>query len=196
MTTRLRTAAFAVAMTAIPGAAFAHTGAGEAHGFLHGFVHPVGGLDHVLAMIAVGLFAARLGGRALWLVPASFVLMMVAGAGWSLAGYGLSFVEAGIAFSVVALGLALAIGRTLPDGIAAALVGGFAVFHGYAHGAEIPADVSGLSYGTGFVLATVLLHLTGIALWLGVGRFADGRILRVGGAAIAVAGGALFSGYL
>lgn len=196
MTTRLKTAAWAAAMAAVPDMAFAHSGAGDVHGFLHGFAHPVGGLDHVLAMVAVGLLAARLGGRSLFLVPASFVLMMIAGAGWALAGHGLSFVEAGIALSVVALGLALAVGRSLPGGIAAALAGVFAVFHGYAHGAEIPADISGVSYGAGFTLATVLLHLAGIALALGVGRLADGRILRLGGAAIAVAGGAIVSGYL
>jgi urease accessory protein len=196
MIPKLRAAACAAVLVAMPGAAFAHPGAGDAHGFLHGFAHPVGGLDHVLAMVAVGLFAARLGGRALWLVPASFVLMMVAGAAWALAGHGLSFVEAGIALSVVAFGLVLALGRSLPDGIAAALVGVFAVFHGYAHGAEIPADASGFAYGAGFVLATALLHASGIVLSLGVGRLADGRILRLSGAAIAMAGGAILSGYL
>jgi len=189
-------AACAAAMAAMPGAALAHTGAGEAHGFLHGFAHPAGGLDHVLAMVAAGVLAACLGGRARWLVPAVFVLMMVAGAAWALAGFELSFVEAGIALSVVASGLALAIRPNVPAGIAAALAGIFAVFHGYAHGAEIPADVSGFAYGAGFVLATALLHLTGIALWLGAGQAADGAVIRLGGAAIAVAGAAIFGGYL
>lgn len=191
-------AAWAAATILAPATAWAHPhhGAGDAHDFLHGFTHPVSGLDHILAMVAVGLLAAWLGGRALWLLPAAFVAMMVAGAGWALAGFGLSFVEAGIALSVVAFGAALALGWRPAAGIAAAVVGVFAIFHGYAHGAEIPPGVSGSGYGAGFVLGTALLHAAGIALWLGLARLADERALRLGGAAIAVAGTAILGGYL
>lgn len=191
-----------VAATAVllaPGAALAHVGVGDAHGFAHGFGHPVGGADHALAMVAVGLFAAVLGGRALWAVPAAFVLTMAVGGLVGISGFELPFVEIGIALSVVVLGLAVAFRVHLPTLAAMALVGVFAIFHGFAHGAEMPADASGLGYALGFMLATALLHGVGVALGLGLGRTPErggGLVLRAGGGAMALAGVAILAGVI
>src|SRR4051812_14841148 len=114
-------------------AAQAHTGVGSTAGLAHGFVHPLGGIDHLLVMVAVGLFAAHLGGRALWLVPLSFISMIVIGGAFGMAGIGPPFVEIGIGLSVVVLGVAVACGFHLPTTAAMALVGLFAIFHGHAH---------------------------------------------------------------
>ena len=190
-------AAFAVALA--PAIASAHTGIGATTGFLHGFWHPIGGIDHVLAMVAVGLFAAQLGGRALWAVPATFVAIMAAGGTLGMAGVALPAVEVGIALSVLVLGLVVLAGRRWPLGLAMALVAVFAVFHGHAHGSEMPVDASGLSYGLGFMLATALLHLAGIGLGIGLGRLAateGGRLIQASGAAIALAGVVLLAGAL
>lgn len=179
--------------------AAAHTGVGATAGMVHGFVHPVGGLDHVLAMVAVGLFAYLLGGRALWLVPAAFVAMMAVGGGLGMAGVAVPFVEIGIALSVVVIGGMVAFGRSLPVALAMAVVGGFAVFHGLAHGAEMPATASGLAYGAGFVTATALLHGGGLLAAFGLARLSGthgGRLARAGGGAMAVAGVALLGGVL
>jgi len=180
-------------------AAEAHTGAGGASGLSHGFLHPLGGLDHILAMVGVGLLGFVLGGRARWLVPASFVVMMAAGGALGLAGVGLPFVETGIALSVVAIGGALAFGASMPLSLAAALAGGFAVFHGFAHGAEMPAAVSGLAYGLGFMAATALLHAAGLGLGFGLAKAAranSGRLARAGGALLGLSGLALLGGAL
>ena len=187
-----------LAAVAAPVPALAHVGAGEAHGFMHGFVHPIGGLDHVLAMVAVGAFAVRLGGRAVWLVPAAFVAMMAVGGLAGMEGIQLPFVETGIALSVVVLGLAVAFQWNLPVAAASALVGLFAVFHGHAHGSEMPVDASGPSYAIGFMLATALLHVVGIGLGLAVGRIGTRSklALQASGGAMALAGVALLSGYL
>ncbi len=178
--------------TLLPGAAFAHTGAGHTHGFVHGFLHPVGGLDHLLAMIAVGLFAAYLGGRALWLVPATFVGVMALGGLLGVSGVALPYVEVGIALSVIVLGALVALRLQFPVALAMTIVGVFAVFHGYAHGAELPEAASGLAYGIGFMIATALLHLAGIAVGLGFTESRTGtfgrRIVQAGGGAIALAG--------
>ena len=177
-------------------AASAHPAAGAAGGFAHGFGHPLGGLDHLLAMLAVGVLAAHLGGRALWLVPASFMAMMVAGGALAMAAVGLPLVEIAIAASLVALGGALALGRSVPLAAAASLAGFFALFHGHAHGAEMPAAASGLAYGAGFVMATVALHGAGLALGLGLGRIgkAGPRLASLGGGAMALAGVAILAG--
>ncbi len=169
MSTRLNSlrAAAAVVATLLPTAAWAHVGHGSTVGFVHGFVHPVTGIDHVLAMVAVGLFAANLGGRALWAVPLSFVSVMAVGGALGVAGIAIPFVEAGIAISVIVLGLAVALRWQWPVAAAMALVGVFAIFHGHAHGAEMPVDASGLEYGLGFMLATALLHVVGIGLGIG-----------------------------
>lgn len=149
-----------------PTAAFAHTGHGDTSGFWHGFLHPIGGLDHVLAMLAVGVFAYALGGRALWLVPLSFVGMMGAGFLLGVSGISLPFAELVIALSGLVIGGAAVFGRRMPIAAAMSLVGAFAVFHGIAHGAEMPADAASLDYALGFVAATLLLHATGIAATL------------------------------
>jgi len=180
-------------------AAEAHTGAGGTAGFAAGFVHPLGGLDHLLAMVGVGLFASFLGGRALWLVPAAFVAMMAAGGALGVAGVGLPFVETGIALSIVVIGGLLAFGGTLPLALALGLVGFFAVFHGHAHGAEMPAAASGLTYGLGFLAATTLLHGAGLALGFGLNQAAGAasrRLARAGGALLGLSGLAILGGVL
>ena len=196
---RLSAPVAALAVALAPAIASAHTGIGRAAGFLHGFWHPVGGIDHVLAMVAVGLLAAQLGGRALWAVPATFVAVMATGGALGMAGVALPAVEVGIALSVLVLGLLVLAGRRWPLGLAMALVAVFAVFHGHAHGSEMPVDASGLSYGLGFMLATALLHLAGIGLGIGLGRLAateGGRLIQASGAAIALAGVVLLAGAL
>jgi urease accessory protein len=182
-----------------PGLAFAHTGIDHGAGFFHGLAHPVGGLDHILAMVAVGVFAFVLGGRALWLVPLSFVGAMVAGFALGLAQVQLPFVELAIAFSSVAIGGAAALGRPMPVGAAMALVGVFAIFHGHAHGAEMPLAAGGLAYALGFIAATALLHLAGIAAAFGVARLSarfGKTTARLAGAAFALGGVGVLAGWL
>jgi urease accessory protein len=191
--------ALTIAALLITSTAQAHTGVGDTNGFVHGFTHPISGVDHILAMLAVGLFAAHLGDRALWLVPLSFVSMMTVGGAFGMAGVDLPFVEIGIGLSVVVLGLAVAWGFHIPTAAAMALVGFFAIFHGHAHGAEMPESASGLAYGVGFVLATATLHAGGIGLGLSVGRMSEAygnRILQITGSAMALAGIAISIGYL
>jgi urease accessory protein len=173
--TALRIGALFVALA--PTMAFAHPGHDGA-GLVDGFLHPLGGVDHIVAMVAVGLLAARLGGRALWLVPASFVAAMAAAGLAGMAGVGLPYVEAGITLSVVVLGAVVALRLTMPVAAAMALVAFFAVFHGYAHGIEMPETASGLAYGAGFVAATALLHGIGIGLGL---TLAGGRLRATAG---------------
>jgi len=189
------------ALTAVialaPTAAMAHTGHGDASGFMHGFIHPVGGLDHVLAMVTVGLFAYQLGGRARLLVPASFVLVMALGGMLAMAGMTVPFVETGIALSVLVLGGIVALRLNAPVAIAMGLVGLFAIFHGYAHGAEMPVDASGAAYAAGFLAATALLHAAGLATGALISRIAAtrGRLAyQLGGGAVALAGIALLAG--
>ena len=192
-----RSAALAGALALVPSLATAHTGLGHVDGFAHGFAHPLGGLDHVLAMVMVGLFASQLGGRARWLVPASFVSVMVLGGMFGIAGIGVPFVELGIGLSIVVLGVVVAYNFQAGLTAAMALVGFFAVFHGYAHGAEMPESVSGLAYGLGFVLATATLHAAG----LGFGLLLDGKggakgalLVRSLGAVASVAGVGVVTG--
>ena len=198
MRTALKLGALTLVGALLPTAALAHTGIGAAGGFAHGFWHPVGGFDHVLAMVAVGAFAVRLGGRAVWLVPAAFVAMMAVGGLAGMERIRLPFVETGVALSVVVLGLAVALQWKLPVAAASALVGLFAIFHGHAHGSEMPIDASGLAYAAGFMLATASLHVAGIGLGLAAGRIgARSRLaLQASGGAMALAGVALLSGYL
>jgi len=191
--------ALLVFLTLLPTAALAHVGIGDTSGFAHGFSHPLGGIDHVLAMVAVGVFAAHLGGRALWLVPLTFVLVMALAGLIGMAGVALPFVEMGIGLSVVVFGLTIAFQLSLPPVAAMALVGFFAIFHGYAHGAEMPDTASGLAYGAGFVTATALLHAFGIGLGLHIGhasRVYGRRMVQIGGTAMALAGIAILSGIL
>ena len=185
-----------VATLALVAPASAHIVAGEPGGFAHGLMHPLGGIDHVLAMIAVGLLAARLGGRALWPVPLSFVAMMAVGGALGLVGIGLPLVEIAVGLSVVVLGLAVALRLHLPTAAAMMLVGLFAVFHGHAHGAEMPAAAAALPYAAGFVLATALLHAVGIALGLVAGRRGGVRLVQAAGSAMAAVGVAILAGYV
>lgn len=190
LTNLLRGGAVALGTLLVPAVAFAHPGH-EALGFAAGVAHPLSGLDHVLAMALVGVFAWQLGGRALWLVPATFVAMMVAGGALGAMGIGLPLVEIGIAASVVALGAAVALRLRLPTAVAMIAVGLFAVFHGHAHGTEMPETAAGLAYGAGFVLSTVLLHLAGIAGSVLLGSL-NTKVVRAGGGLAAIAGLALF----
>lgn len=176
----------------LPQAALAHPGHG-ASGLETGFLHPLAGADHVLAMVAVGLLAALRGGRALWALPAAFLGLMSAGAGLGMAGVGLPFAETGIGLSVVAFGLAAMAGLRAPVAALAALVGGFAVFHGYAHGAEMPETASGLRFGLGFLAATALLHAAGIGIGVAAARLGTGRTAPAFGAGLAAAGLALLA---
>ena len=172
-------------------AAQAHTGVVDPAGFAHGLMHPISGIDHVLPMIAVGLFAALLGGRALWLVPASFVAMMGAGGVLGVAAVNVPFAEIGIGLSVVALGSAVALRLNMRLAMAMLFVGFFAVFHGYAHGAEMPESASGFEYGLGFMLATALLHACGIGLGWAIATMSEvrgRRIAQAAGGGMALAG--------
>jgi urease accessory protein len=175
-----------------PAIALAHTGHAETTGLMYGLAHPISGIDHVLAMVAVGLLSAHLDGRALWLVPLSFVGVMVVGGALGMAGIQVPFAEVGIGLSVIVLGLAVAFRFNLPTLAAMALVGFFAVFHGYVHGAELPAAASGLPYAVGFVGATALLQGVGAGFGLLIGR----RVVQAGGGAMAVLGVAILSGLL
>lgn len=179
---RILTAAAALSLAAAP--AFAHTGVG-AHS---GFAHPLFGLDHLLAMVAVGAWAALLGGRALWLVPAAFVAAMVAGGALAVSGVALPMVETAIALSVVVLGALVAVNARVVVGLGMAVVAAFAVFHGHAHGSELPTGLSAAGYAAGFALATALLHAAGAALATVVVRLASTRAVRWAGAATAAAG--------
>ncbi len=160
----------AAALVLLPGAALAHPGHGAAMGWAAGFAHPVGGADHILAMVAVGLIAGLVGGRALWLLPVCFLGMMTLGAGTAMAGLDLPFVEPAILASVAAFAVMAVCARLIPLAAMAGLVGAFAVFHGAAHGAEMPETALGLAYGLGFLAATALLHAAGLAAGLGLTR--------------------------
>ncbi len=171
------------------GSAFAHAGHAAAFSFSSGLLHPFGGLDHVLAMIAVGLLAAQLGGRALWLVPGTFVMVMALAAVAGISGLPLPGTEYGILLSIVAISLPVALALGMPIALAMALVGVFAIFHGHAHGAELPAEAAAAPYIAGFALATALIHAVGISFGLALGRLAMGRpALRIAGGAVALAG--------
>jgi urease accessory protein len=189
--------ALLVALT--PSLALAHVGVGERSGVAHGFLHPVSGFDHILAMVAVGLFAAYLGGRALWLVPLSFVAMMAFGGVLGMAGIGLPFAEIAIGLSVVVLGIIVATRVNPQLAVAMALVGFFAIFHGHAHGAEMPEIASGLAYGVGFILATALLHAIGIGVGILIGKAGQRysrTISQIAGGAMALAGIAILGGLI
>ena len=171
-----------------PASARAHVTGGEAAGLLAGLRHPVSGPDHVLAMISVGIWGAQLGQPAIWLLPVAFPMVMAFGGFLGLAGVPLPGVEVGIAVSAILLGLAVAREARPKLAAAVALVAFFAVFHGHAHGTELPAGQSGVLYSIGFVAATGCLHAAGIAIGL-VHRWRAGRVaLRVAGAGVALAG--------
>lgn len=171
--------------------AFAHPQKGAAVGFLTGFYHPISGLDHVLAMVAVGLWGAQLGAPAIWLLPVAFPMVMAMGGTLGLLGVPLPGTEYGIALSAILLGVVVLFEVRPPLAAAAALVGFFAIFHGYAHGTELPPGQSAMLYSIGFVLATGCLHAVGIGIGT-VHKWAWGqKLVRFAGALVAV-GGAFF----
>jgi len=173
----------ALLMVAAP--AYAHTGVHLHFSFESGFLHPIMGLDHLLAMFAVGLLAAQLGGRAIWLVPGAFVGTMILGALLGFSGAAIPGVEPVIVLSVIAIALPVAFALGMPVALAMVYVGLFAIFHGFAHGAELPSDGQALPYIAGFALATALLHAAGLAVGLACGRSVAGS----GALALRAAGG-------
>jgi urease accessory protein len=189
------TRALALVLILAAGPALAHTGEGITGGFLSGFTHPIFGWDHVVAMVAVGLWGAVLGPPALWLLPIVFPLVMAFGGALGVAGVPLPMVETGIALSGVILGLLVALVVRAPLWVAAVIVGLFAIFHGHAHGAELPEAANAYAYAVGFVIATGLLHLAGIALGL-LMRVPNGVwAVRAAGVVIAAIGAAFLTGY-
>jgi urease accessory protein len=190
---RLLLSAVLLGLAASP--ALAHVGASHTHSFASGFSHPIGGLDHVLAMVTVGLWGALAGGRALWIWPAAFVGTMILGFAVAAGGIDAPFVEPAILASGIALGLAVMLAVKAPVWAGALIVGAFAFFHGHAHGSEA-GGASLISYAAGFATATAALHLAGV----GLGLMADGRMgrlaLRGTGAAVALAGVAIAAGAL
>jgi urease accessory protein len=187
----LRRCISAMAIVALwTGPAFAHPQKGQALGFLTGFVHPISGPDHVLAMVAVGLWGAQLGAPAIWVLPVAFPMVMATGGMLGLMGVHVPWTEYGIAASAILLGSAVMFEIHAPIALAATLIGVFAICHGYAHGTELPPNQSAVLYSMGFVIATGCLHGVGIGIGT-VYRWAWGqRLVRTAGAAIA--GGGIF----
>ena len=182
-----------LSLLAISPAAFAHPGHLVGNGFTAGLLHPFTGMDHLLAMIAVGLWAAQRGGRYRFVIPASFVAMMALGAVAGVSGIGLPLVEPGILGSLIVFGLLIALDARLPLAAGMAVIGGFALFHGYAHAVEMPSQAHLAVFGSGMLLSSIALHLVGI----GTGRLGNTQIRQVAvravGGLIAVAGLALFA---
>jgi urease accessory protein len=177
-----------LALLLVPSIAHAHVGSGEMGGFLHGVSHPLTGIDHLCAMIAVGLWAAQTGGRTIWTVPLAFVSVMLLGGASGMTGVHFPLAETGIAVSVLMLGvfIAAAVRLRLPASIL--IVGLFALCHGYAHGAEMPATASALGYAGGFALTTALFHVAGIGLGVGLEKIASAKFVRFAGGAIGLCG--------
>ncbi|HBO84932.1 MAG: urease accessory protein UreJ [Deltaproteobacteria bacterium GWC2_42_11] len=172
----------------MPSLVYAHTSVGHTAGFTYGLSHPLGGIDHILAMLAVGIWAAQTGGRAVWSIPLTFVSIMILGSVLGMFGVALPFIEPGIVMSVLILGVLISAAVSLPLGLSMAIVGLFAVFHGYAHGTEIPNALSGLNYSIGFVFATSLLHLSGIGASILFKKFDRPQLFRYAGGVITIAG--------
>jgi len=179
-------AAMAGVFAIMPEISEAHVYGTYGAGFSEGLTHPFGGLDHVLAMLAVGLWAAQSGGQSLWSIPLAFVAMMTMGALAGVAGISIPYAEAGVAASVIVLGGMVVLSTKWAAAAGALLAGFFAIFHGHSHGAEMPQVASAISYGLGFVLATSLLHGAGIAAALGLSSYRNfsARLVRIGGGAI------------
>ena len=185
---RLPRSALLPGMLAMAETAFAHEQQGVPAGLASGFLHPLTGLDHLAAMVAVGLWGAQLGAPAIWILPITFPLVMAVGGVLGVLGIALPMPEMVIAVSAVVLGGAVAARLRLPFAIAAVVVGVFAIFHGHAHGAELPKSADPLAYGVGFVVATGLLHLCGISIGTLSRSPAGGRLIQALGASIAVLG--------
>ena len=172
----------------LPSTASAHTETGTIGGFLSGFKHPLTGLDHIVAMVAVGLWGAFLGGRAMWTLPVVFPVVMAMGGALGVLGVPLPGVETGIALSGIILGAMVALAAKPPRWVAAVIVGIFAIFHGHAHGSELPEAANAMTFAIGFVISTGLLHLSGIAFGL-LTQWPWGRIaVRAGGVVISLIG--------
>ena len=187
-------AAAAALVFVAAGAGLAHTGEGIDSGFESGFWHPILGWDHVVAMVAVGLWGAFLGSPAIWLLPVVFPLVMALGAALGVVGVPLPAVETGIALSGVVLGVLIALAVRAPIWVAAVIVGAFAVFHGHAHGTELPEAFNAFGYAFGFVIGTGLLHLAGIAFGLLTRSEVGTMAVRGAGAVIALVGAAFLFG--
>ncbi|TPM02825.1 protein hupE [Mesorhizobium sp. B2-3-11] len=187
---RLCLSAILLVAAAMP--AYAHVGIGTTSSFIVGFTHPLSGLDHMTVMLAVGLWAALKGGKAIWVWPAAFVGVMLAGGAFGMLHVPLPFVEPGILASVVALGLLVALAVDLPVSAGVAIIGLFALFHGHAHGTEVPENAGGLEYMAGFAVATVLLHAIGIAAGLSLGLRFRGVARIAGAACVAIGVGLAF----
>jgi len=184
----LAPAAIGVCLCILPQPATAHIIDAAQGGFGSGFGHPLTGPDHFLAMFAVGLWSAQMGGRAVWTLPVTFPLVMVAGGLAGMAGLVLPAVEIGIAGSVIALGAAIAMAWRPAEWLALVLIGFFAICHGYAHGVELPRAADPADYAIGFVLATGMIHLFGIGVGFGLNKPVGGRLARSLGGLISIAG--------
>ncbi len=180
---------FVLACLLVPGLALAHVGQGDiSGGLVAGFKHPISGLDHVVAMVAVGIWGAQLGAPAIWVLPVTFPLVMAMGGVLGALGVGLPGVETGIALSALGLGAMVLFAARPPLWVAGIMVAAFAICHGYAHGAELPESANPISYALGFVLATGTLHALGIFLGVAKRWPMGGRALQASGAAIAACG--------
>jgi urease accessory protein len=169
-------------------AAHAHVGTHETNGFIHGFQHPLGGLDHILAMVAVGLWAVQLGRRAIWALPVTFMgVMLVGGAIGINTSLTLPGLEPAILASDLVLGGLILATIQMPIAISASLVGIMAIFHGYAHGAEMPTQASSLEYAAGFIGATALLHAMGLGTALLIQKYRQAQLVQIAGASIVIA---------
>ena len=189
----LRSILITLAGALLPSLVFAHTdvshaGIGDTSSFMHGLTHPASSLDHVCAMLAAGLWAAQMGGRSVWAVPLTFVSVMALGGILPVLGISLPFVEQGIVLSVLLLGVLIVAQVRFPLWLGGTLVGLFALWHGHAHGAEMPASAVGLFYGLGFALTTTWLHVAGVALGLRMQQLVSVRAVRFTGFGIVLCG--------
>lgn len=191
----LAAAGAAILLFSLVSPVLAHEGEGAVGGLTSGLLHPLLGLDHLVAMVGVGLWGAFLGMPAIWLLPVVFPMVMALGGAFGIAGLPLPAVESGIAFSAIAIGICVALALRPPLWVAALIVGAFAVFHGHAHGTELPIAANPLTYALGFVVATGLLHLVGIGLGMLTNSSAGQYAVRAGGGIIAAVGLAFLTGY-
>lgn len=178
----------AAATVALPTLAMAHPGHEHTSSFMTGLMHPIGGLDHLLAMLAVGLWAASIGGRAMWALPLAFISAMLIGGGLGMAGVQVPFIEQGIVLSVILVGVLLFASVRFSVATCAGIVGLFALFHGTAHGIEMPFSANAIEYALGFVASTFALHMTGMALGALAVRFQTPMVTRLTGSLIAAMG--------
>lgn len=185
---RLSISKLAILWLFLPSIAFAHTGVGQTTGFMHGFSHPFGGADHLLAMVAAGLWGSQIGGKTIWIVPCTFVSVMMIGGFLGFSGVPLPYIEEGMVASVLMLGILIAGAFKLPLRYSTSIVGFFAIIHGHAHGAEMPGTVGGVPYTAGFALATAMLHLVGMGLGIPLQKTNLQMINRFAGGAIALSG--------